>query len=97
MRRSAPAFSRSSSKPHREPRRETSEAIGAAVHAARRGGARNAEHWNLQADPRFRDAAFEDQDHLNAAGAAALAPLLEDLVAARAPTPAGRFARQNGS
>jgi hypothetical protein len=73
------------------------EAIGAAVHAARRGGARNAEHWNLQADPRFRDAAFEDQDHLNAAGAAALAPLLEDLVAARAPTPAGRFARQNGS
>ena len=38
-------------------------------------------YWDLERDPRFTDAAFGDQDHLNAVGAETLAPQLEALLA----------------
>ncbi len=56
-------------------------AIAAAVDTARRAAANAVAHWNLSADPRFGDDAFEDQDHLNPTGAASLAPVLDALLA----------------
>lgn len=56
-------------------------AIEAAIDAARQAGSADIAYWDLQADPCFEDDAFEDQDHLNATGAASLAPLLDALLA----------------
>jgi hypothetical protein len=63
------------------------EAIASAVAAARRGAGRDLAWWDLRAHPELPDTAFENQDHLNAAGAAELAPLLDALVAGE-PAPA---------